>query len=356
MIRPSGREVTLFNDEHFSQLRQLAGVSDDFVNSGWSFESLESGGAKGGCLMAFLGSEYVVKELSSGDHESLLQVTESYVEHVRGGDTTLCAILLHFQDQATGRTFFAMRNVMGSGPFLAMYDLKGCNDDKTLELFGRKIRAASMMLSHCGTWCGAVGSEYAYDEFSSGKWAAARVNLVVTDAQRKDVLRRIHRDTAWLKSHDLMDYSMLVGVKSGPPGFTEGNHVGRLPLVRSCRDGSEVAVCVGIIDFLQKWDWKKMVARTIKCAECNKATIPPNAYAMRFCEYFEDHFISTTNEKSKKANVEAELTPVAKLPTLLSDHGLGNCTLGKSASEHMNEEGVPLEQPFTTYMGASPFS
>merc|ERR1719265_2112597 len=249
------------------------------------------GGAKGGCLMAFLGSEYIVKELSSDDHESLLRITQSYFEHVRGDDTTICAILMHFQDKATGRKFFAMRNAIGSGPFLAMYDLKGCNDDKTLELFGSKIRAASMMLSHAGRWCGVYGSEYCYDAFSAGKWAAARVNLVVTETQRKDVLRRIRRDTDWLKSHQLMDYSMIVGVKTGPPGFAGENGMGQLSLARGCEDGSEVAVCVGIIDFLQQWNWKKMAARAIKCLEYNKATIPPAAYAQRFCDHFEDRFV-----------------------------------------------------------------
>merc|ERR1719440_2653027 len=91
-----------------------------------------------------------------------------------------------------------------------------------------------------------------------------------------------------------MDYSLLVGVKTGAPGFAAGAHAGQLPLVRSCEDGSEVAVCIGIIDFLQGWNLKKIAARAMKCLECNKATIPPAAYARRFCEYFEERFVSST--------------------------------------------------------------
>jgi hypothetical protein len=295
MICPAGRNVTLFNDDIFSQLRKIGGVPEDFVNEGWSFESLISGDAKSGCLMAFLGSEFVVKELSYDDHHSLLRITRSYFDHVRNGDTLLSAIFLHFEDVLTGRRFYAMRNVVGSGPFLAMYDLKGCNDDKTLEIFGSKIKSVSMLMSNAGRWCGYFGSQYwyAYRDFTAGKWAASKADLVVTEDQRQDVMRRIRRDTEWLVSHHLMDYSLLVGVKTGPSNFASETRLGQVPLVRGCADGTEVAVCVGIIDFLQNWNLKKIAARAIKCMECNKATIPPKAYATRFCEYFEDRFVST---------------------------------------------------------------
>jgi len=277
-IRPAGRDAKLFNDKLFKQLRRIASVPDDFVNTGWNLESLESGGGKGGCRMAFLGSEYIVKELSSSDHHTLLSIAASYVEHVRDGDTLLGAILLHFKDTSTGRKFYVMRNVLGSGPFLAKYDLKGCNDDKTLELFGEKV----------GT---------------PGKWAAARVELVVTEQQHHAVMGKMQRDTQWLASNHLMDYSLIVGVKTGSTGFVEASigQLGRFPLVWGCSDGSEVAVCIGIIDFLQCWSLKKMVARLIKCLECNKATIPPTAYARRFCNHFGEHFITANHVEEDNA-------------------------------------------------------
>lgn len=297
MIRPSGRDVKLFNDELFVQLRQKAGVADNFCNEGWDLEKLEHGGGKGGCLMAFLGSDFIVKEMSYGDHLALLAVSKGYVEHVRYGDTLLAAIYLHFEDLSTGRKFYVMRNVLGSGPFLAMYDLKGCNDDKTIELFGKKIEAARMLISNAGRICGypyaGADSMCAY---SAGKWAASRADLVVTEKQRKNVLHMIQRDTDWLKSMHLMDYSLIVGVKTGPANFAsvkgDPSGFGCKSFARKCSDGSEIAVCVGIIDFLQLWTLKKMCARVIKCLECNKATIPPAAYAARFCDHFENRFVA----------------------------------------------------------------
>lgn len=293
-INPAGHDVVLFNDELFSQLRSVAGVPADFVNDGWSFDSLESGGAKGGCLMAFVGSEYVVKELSMDDHESLLEVSRSYFEHVRDGKTLLGLVFLHFEDIASSRKFMVMRNVTGGGQFLALYDLKGCNDDKTIELFGEKVLTGDDLFSTAGRLCGCfMPKQWRKDaaDSSASKIAATRVEFLVSQNQRMDVLDRIHRDSAWLSSHQLMDYSLLVGVKSGPKGFAPETVFGQSPLVRSCDDGSEVALCIGIIDFLQKWNFKKIVARSIKCLELNKATVPPAQYAERFNDYFEGRFV-----------------------------------------------------------------
>jgi len=220
----------------------------------------------------------------------LLAIAESYVEHVTEGETMLSAILLHFEDVFSGRRFFAMRNVVGRGPFLAKYDLKGCNDDKTIELFGTKLSAGRALLWSASQWCSSLDSaELA--AYSAGKWAAARADLVVTAPQRSEILRRMRRDTAWLAQHRLMDYSLMVGVKTGKPGFAGGAVLGRLPLTRQCSDGSEVVLCVGVIDFLQRWNIKKAAARALKFLECNKATIPPDAYGRRFFTHFEERFV-----------------------------------------------------------------
>jgi hypothetical protein len=275
-VHPAGHDARLFNDHLFSRLRALAGVPADFVDAGWSLQDLEPGGAKGGCPMAFVGSEYVVKELCLDDHESLLEISKSYFEHVCDGDTLLATIYLHFEDLASGRYFLVMRNITGSGPFLAKYDLKGCNDDKTLELLGTKVTPANPLMSEFGCW------------FNSSPSATPGVDIMVTEGQRAEVLHRMHRDAKWLTSNQLMDYSLIVAAKAIDPGLPPEGCFGQAPLIRRCVDGSEVAVHVGIIDFLQKWNLKKRIARRIKFFELNKATVPPARYAQRFCAYFED--------------------------------------------------------------------
>lgn len=344
-MKPAGRDVIAFNDDLFGQLRKISGIADDFVDSGWSFDSLESSGAKGGCLLAFVGSDFVVKELSASDHDSLLNITCDYFAHVCGGDTLLSAILLHFEDVATSRKFAVMRNVVGSGPFLAMYDLKGCNDDKTLQLFGSKIQSASTFISNVGWICGYPGSQdwYAY---SAGKYAAARAELVVTETQREEVVRKIRRDTTWLAKHALMDYSLVVGVKTLPAGSIPQATLGQTPLARRCSDGSVLVLCIGIIDFLQRWNLKKICARAIKCLECNKATIPPAAYARRFTDHFEDRFVSVKEAEDRTCFGKAQQLEMADTMTDQVDtdsvaHEIKHCS---SPSEALQEDGALLER------------
>merc|ERR1711879_992478 len=124
---------------------------------------------------------------------------------------------------------------------------------------------------------------------------ARGVKFTVTKEQREQVLKKIHRDTTWLKSKNLMDYSLLVSVKEGQPGSFKQQP--RLPcqqaLVDASDDGkNEIATCVGIIDYLQKWNTGKVIANMIKVLERNKATIKPEPYGDRFYEHFKRSFVA----------------------------------------------------------------
>jgi hypothetical protein len=348
-MKPAGREVFAFNDDFFGQLRKQCGITDDFVDSGWNFESLESSGAKGGCLLAFIGSDFVVKELSASDHDSLLIITGSYFEHVHSGDSLLSGLFLHFEDVVTTRKFVVMRNVVGSGPFLAMYDLKGCNDDKTLQLFGSKIQSASRFISNVGWICGHPGSQDWY-EYSAGKYAAARAELVVTESQREEVVRKIRHDTEWLVRHGLMDYSLVVGVKTLPAGSSPKPIFGQTPLARRCSDGSILVLYVGIIDFLQQWNLKKICARAIKCLECNKATIPPAAYARRFSEHFEDRFVSVKEAEDRKCFGKVQQLEMTDISTEDMEAHPSEATTCASPSEALHEDGALLKRTLEAHV------
>jgi len=214
MIRPAGRQAELFNEQIFSELRAHAQVPDDFVNSGWSLENLSHGGGKGGSLMARGRDSYIVKELSKGDHECLLRIATSYGQHVQGKETLLCPIYLHFRDKATDRCFFAMRNSIGSGPFKACLDLKGCADDKFLEKDGKKIEAVHKRIWNVGMWCGQSGWSTARKVYHAGKVEARSIQLAMTKEQRDWFVGALRRDTEWLASNNLMDYSLLVAMMS----------------------------------------------------------------------------------------------------------------------------------------------
>uniref|UniRef100_A0A7S1WCS2 PIPK domain-containing protein n=1 Tax=Alexandrium catenella TaxID=2925 RepID=A0A7S1WCS2_ALECA len=98
----------------------------------------------------------------------------------------------------------------------------------------------------------------------------------------------------------------MVGLKTGKPGFCGRARLGQLHMPRPCADGTEVALCIGTIDFLQRWNLKKVAARAVKIFECNKATIPPDAYARRFCMHFEERFLPTKALEGAPTDVQGK--------------------------------------------------
>jgi len=292
--RPSGREVELFNEPVFSELRAYAQIPDDFVNTGWDFNlDMHKTDAKGGTRMAFLGTQYVVKELSGADHKSLLAITQSYGSHIRSGETLLCPIYLHFKDTLSGRFFMVCRNCVGAGHNIAIYDLKACSDDKMIEKDGEKIPAVHKRIWNISMWCGKGLWTRERSVYYEAKQGAATVELPVTAEQRELLLRSIRRDTEWLSKRNLMDYSLLVAIREepvGPAGGSGPSVMAQRPLVHRGPNGNDIAVYVSIIDFLQKWDVAKRAARCIKVLESRKATVPPSQYGERFFRHFSERF------------------------------------------------------------------
>lgn len=319
-IRPAGRTVELFNEKVFKTLRAHANVPDTFVNSGWDFDKFEKGGGKGGSLMARIGTSYIVKEMSQGDHKALLEIAGDYGQHVTAGDTLLCPIYLHFRDTESGRHFFAMQNSTGSGPFKALYDLKGCADDKTVEKDGIPVKAVHKRIWNVPLWCG-VGWTPERAHYFAGKVNAREVNIGMTPAQRERFVECLRRDTAWLASKELMDYSLLVAVVEGEAAVEKaracaGTSQGPLacrPLFLRGSDGHAVAIQLCIIDFLQKWTTGKKIARCIKVLEFNKATIPPAPYAARFCRHFEQSAVIAKGAQALEAPLKAEAVEASQV-------------------------------------------
>jgi hypothetical protein len=330
-ITPAGRDTELWNDELFSQLRKDAGVPDDFLNQGWSYDKLEKGGGKGGTLMAFLWGMYIVKELSDGDHKTLLEVTQSYVEHLRNGESRICTVLLHYIDLDSGRKFFAMRNEVGSGPFLALYDCKGCADDKTLELEGKPILAVHKRIWNLSMWCGRCGWSEARRTYYKGKEDASRLQLRVSREQRDTLVKQLARDVEWLTRNNLMDYSFLVAIRSEAPANPSA-HTLRTARPNVWPDGEDVFLCLSIIDFLQKWTCGKRCARGLKVFECNKATIPPSMYGERFRMHFEDCFV--VSDEATKLGKEA---PGSNLNTVAPPAGSKECVAEQEATSSAND-------------------
>eukprot|EP00928_Gymnodinium_smaydae_P031665 TRINITY_DN23173_c1_g1_i4.p1 TRINITY_DN23173_c1_g1~~TRINITY_DN23173_c1_g1_i4.p1 ORF type:complete len:355 (-),score=63.26 TRINITY_DN23173_c1_g1_i4:1544-2608(-) len=322
-IRVAGRTVAAWNDNVFSQLRTRHGVEDTFLET--SLRMFGAGSAKklsegkGGSSFYMTDDHlFIVKELSDIDHKTLLRISRSYAEHLLYGSSVLSPIYLHFEmvmdpqsgsSFATGnnrdgqvvraKRFIAMRHLMPfAGPWDAKYDLKGCADDKTLEMNGHAIPAVHKRIWNLPMWLGECAWTPARWTYYHGKVHARSLVLDLPQDVRDEVLRRIDRDCDWLARNGLMDYSLLLGVRRVhlSTGASVSNTAAALSQQAAaavqefswCCGGELFLLSIGIIDFLQPWTAGKVVAMLIKSFERNKATVPPARYAARFKRHFSE--------------------------------------------------------------------
>jgi len=307
--RIGGRLVEVLNDDIYAALRAAHKVPDDFLEHQHNCKGLdldmprtESHHGKGGHAQ-FESScrRYVVKSLSKDDNKTLLQIAGPLVERMLNGATMLCPIYMHFKDIATGKYFMAMRNLTEAGPWFAKYDLKGCADDKTLEVNGKLIVPVRKRFYSPHMWCTCMWSPERW-EYYRGKVKARTLELGLAGTARQEVVKQISSDADWLISQSIMDYSLLIAIRRLPPDVAKSCGAGPLPVAAPTSappglrrwamldklTGELVVVHMGIIDFLQPWTMSKVAAMYIKSFEFNKATVPPRLYGQRFAKHFQE--------------------------------------------------------------------
>lgn len=294
-IKPAGCSCELYNDQYFGKLRKLHNIPEDFINVDkvtWSYKDLSSAGGKGGCSCCNIGNHFFLKELSSGDHLSLCDIARTYVDHIIKSEhtgTMINFIYLHYRDIATGRRFYVMKNhcrVPGAGARRALFDIKGCADDKTLEMKGTKVRVVRKRCWHLHKWGGQCCWTPLRVTYWEGKQIARKLQISVLEAERQSVLRIVQSDTDFLARHGLMDYSLLLACNRADAPDDGGAHT-----CRGVSEGEPVRLSLSIIDILQKWTLPKRIARAIKVLERSKATIPPAPYADQFEGHFAELFV-----------------------------------------------------------------
>lgn len=282
-----GKPIEVWNDEFYGQLRARDKVESSCISG---VEALASEGKGGSPLFASDDPKIIVKEISDGDHAMLLLHGASYLQRMLTGTSMLVPIYLHFYaDCPTGgnkkRRYIAMRNLMHQpGPYVAKYDLKGCADDKTLELNGKTIHAVHKRFFTPHMWCSCNWSADRW-KYYEGKVRARNLKLELPAQHREKIVRGIAADAAWLAECGLMDYSLLVGIRHLDVYVQPAEHATEFVFQDEVTNEIRV-LTLGIIDFLQPWNCGKTAAQYVKILETNKATIPPRDYAERFKSHF----------------------------------------------------------------------
>lgn len=204
-----GLEIVQHNPEEWAKVRAKFNISDNILD-GFRFETLHPSGGKGGDLLKFHGSYYIVKQVTGSDQETLLKYTASLVDHITQTDSLIARFFLHFEVPADqdpdygGKSYCVMNNWLpqfvnkdvlqpdGSRKdekivtYNQIYDLKGSADDKTLVRRDRPIKEVHKRFYNVNMWSQCCWSPERHDYYE-GKHHAYNVLFHVTAEQQDEI-------------------------------------------------------------------------------------------------------------------------------------------------------------------------
>merc|ERR1712232_1538678 len=150
--------------------------------------------------------------------------------------------------------------------------------------------------------------------------------FLIDEARGQVIAAALNNDSDFLKRHQIMDYSLLVGVsKTVHPISGTGQQPSRhLPSVHATRVIGPEIYCMGIIDVLQRFNFRKRCEYLLKSYLLRQGTgiscVPAADYATRFCDNIvgpmiagkyqedDDDLMSESSDGSDKS--ELELKPL----------------------------------------------
>lgn len=280
----------------FLHLRQLAGVDESSYLTALRDENLcclKSDSKSGMIFWKSKDGSIVLKTLKHYECKTLRRMLSSLHVHYSSGPSCIASVLGLYRVRTLGgksRYFLATRNVFYSKvAFEKLYDLKGSTVGRIAAPDSPVAKDLNLMTSG--------------------------VKLGLGGDARSLVLNALARDAFLLRRHQLMDYSLLVAVEDpvGVAGNFEGLEsstgqegstvaaAGMQSIVsgllwRSSEDRGKMVVRgadgrvyhLGIIDFLQRYTFRKRVETFLKgfVYDASKiSAVGPDLYASRFHDF-----------------------------------------------------------------------
>eukprot|EP01012_Entosiphon_sulcatum_P024520 TRINITY_DN2967_c0_g1_i1.p1 TRINITY_DN2967_c0_g1~~TRINITY_DN2967_c0_g1_i1.p1 ORF type:complete len:719 (+),score=76.72 TRINITY_DN2967_c0_g1_i1:32-2158(+) len=344
-------EFTDFAPVPFYFLRKVYGIEIDayvkvFQTTGLENEMLEkfSEGRSGSFFYFTANRQYIVKTITDGEHTALLQLLPDYFKHFKENPDSLIskffglhAIKMH--PGARQMYFVVMENVFQTSRIIhETYDLKGSWVDRcTTELERRKQQQKHLQRTFARDrgWDTEAGTgdmpspadpNYApspRDSFCeieitrrSGVMKDLDLNkkIFIGPERKATLVAQVRKDSEFFQQHNIMDYSLLLGIyrapyteverlresRSKPSESTEQPvQAGVVPFYREYEGGmltsqtdgtrytGDAILFVGIIDILQKYNLQKKMERYSKVYLLRKkadglSSIAPPTYSQRF--------------------------------------------------------------------------
>ncbi|XP_009589126.1 putative 1-phosphatidylinositol-3-phosphate 5-kinase FAB1D isoform X1 [Nicotiana tomentosiformis] len=251
----------------FRRLRDRWCTSEvDYIASLSRCRSWDAKGGKSKSLFAkTVDDRFIIKEIKRAEFDSFLKFATQYFEymdqcHEKRNQTCLAKILGIYQvnvrprgGKETRHDLMVMENLSFNRSTTRQYDLKG---------------ALHARFSSAGNGAGDVllDQNFVNDMNVSPLYVGTR--------SKRDLQRAVWNDCTFLRSINVMDYSLLVGV-----------------------DSQRCELVCGIIDYLRQYTWDKQLENWVKSSlVVPKNQLPtivsPKEYYKRFRKFIDTHFLS----------------------------------------------------------------
>ena len=265
-----------------------------------SFSVIGSGEASGKSPSFFFLSpdqQYILKSCTARDVKTLTRMLSSYRDHIKS-----CAISTD-TNNAGGNAAVSSTNSSLLPRYLGLYKLtfQDHTPDVTLVVMTNFFAAAHEI--HCKF--DLKGSTYHREASEKERAKSAPVYNWMREGRKirfetedevKHVKERLEKDTLFLSSQNLIDYSLLVGIHETKEGTTNVRHVREHMDVVSAKSSMGIQY-FGLVDILTPFVAQKLLETictgTLICRP-GISCQPPKKYQERFMSFVDEEVLACT--------------------------------------------------------------
>lgn len=279
-------------NKRFKNLRKLWGINEDFFKKELSETTFVVGSGKSGMKMWFSKTKYFfVKEMNKGDRHSLKELMNKYTNYMRKNKNSLLPKFYGIYKK-DGIVYVIQRNLNPYKSGTWIFDLKGSHRRRTVK--NQTIKQ--------------IGKD---NNFGESK-------IYIKNAEK--IKKQMKKDTTFLHKNNLMDYSLLLCMRSKMVKEEDWKKWGK---GKFCCDikgpgpskKTPINLNMGIIDILQKYNTSKLLESLFKTkqhlldrAQSEVSAVNSKAYKKRFDEFMDEIIKPKRSKTRRKRNVKKRTT------------------------------------------------